>query len=345
MNRKVDISSHTAGQGYFWGAVVCIITAAFLAPPAQAELTILNGSYQVQTYAQYQQTSAGGRAKYIEVDNSGNTYVTHDASNLMQIAANGDVSVLASAFHNLQGVEYTGGTSYGNFVYSAEVNTESIKKVSASGDVTTFASLPDQPLVLALDRTGNYGSQLYAATRYSTKIYSINESGSVSLFTNLSGITDGFPLDIAIDPTGRYNGSMYLSLTEVTNTNYQGILSVDSQGNLTQFRAGSYWGSHLAFDTTPGADFGGDLFIGGAGGINQITPEGEKISLLQSDRFIRDYAFGSDGALYVMEVESSTTTGGYVTISRVTVIPEPASLLLLSLGTVPALLRHRKNNA
>lgn len=214
MNRKVDVSSHAADQGYFWGAVVCIITAAFLTPPAQADLTILNGNYQVQTYAQYQQQTVGGLVRYITTDNQGNVLVGHgDWPSSVVIASEGNASILTGGLSNVQGLEWTGGSSYGDFVYVANTGSSNIKKVDLSGNVTTFAALPDQPLVLALDTTGNYDNKLFTAAWRSTNIYRINESGSVSLFTNLSGITDGFPLDIAIDPTGRYNGSMYLSLT------------------------------------------------------------------------------------------------------------------------------------
>jgi len=132
---------------------------------------------------------------------------------------------------------------------------------------------------------------------------------------------------------------MYLSLFDVSNEDYQGILSIDPQGNVSQFYAGGYWGNHIAFDTTAGSDFDGDLFIGGGSGLNRLTPAGEKIDFLTSNSFIRDFAFDVDGSLYVMEVDTLT---GPVTISKITILPEPASLLLLGFGALTACSHHRK---
>lgn len=346
MDRKERFSRQgSANHRVLQSAAVFMMAAIGMLAPARAELTILNGNYQVETYAQYQQQTVGGLVRYMTADSQGNVYIGHGASpSSVVVASEGSTSVLATGFGNLQGVEWTGGSSYGDFVYIANTYGQNIKKVDTSGNVSTFATLPYEPLVLALDGSGNYGNKLYAATRNSTRIYSINASGGVSQFANLGSLTDGFPLDIAIDPTGRYNGSMYVCLANVTNTNYQGILAIDPQGNVTQYRAGGYWGTHLVFDSTPEAVFGGDLFLGGGSAIKHLTPEGDIINLLLSDRYIEDFVFGADGALYVMEVTSSSTFNDTVTISKITAVPEPATLLLLGIGAMTAL-RSRKRNA
>ena len=334
MCKNKNLSIRVAGNHYSFKVIAVLTFAAILfVQQALCDLTMLDTNYTVEAFAEYQQESVGGLVRYMTADNTGKVYVGHGAATSSIVVASKDnVSVLAAGFNNIQGVEWAGGTSYGDNVYAAEVGTSSIVKVDASGSASTFRTLPEEPLVVALDKTGNYGNQLYAATRNSSRIYSIGESGSLSEFLNISTLTDGFPLDLAFDTTGRYNGYMYLSLMEVNNENYQGVLSIDPQGNVTQFKAGGYWGANLAFDTTSGLDFGGDLYVCGGAKIFQLTPEGNLIQFLTTDRIIQDFAFGSDGALYVMEVDSSSTYIDTVTISKITVVPEPCTLLLLGLG-------------
>jgi len=331
-----------------WLTVLLLMGVIIMVQPVRGDLTIQSGNYQIETYAVYQQTSSGGRAKFITSDNAGNIYVTHDEANLM-IASNGSASVLASGFNNLQGIEWTGGTLYGDFLYAAEVDTHRIKQIDISGNVSTFASLSQQPIAIAHDSTGNYDNELFVATRSSSKIYGIDEFGSESEFLNIGALTDGSPLDLAFDSTGSYNGYMYMSLSEISNTNYQGILAVDPQGSVSQYMALSgsmgYWGSHLAFDTTANLDFGGNLYFGGGGIIRGLTSQGNIFDLLQSDLSIRDFTFSSDGALYVLETETGSTASGNVTISKVTLVPEPTTLLLLSFGAITTSLQRHKRKA
>ena len=334
MCKNRNHSNQGSGSYNYFSVIALTVCAAILLPGhAAGAITMLNTNYTVEAFAEYQQEAFGGLVRHMTTGDAGTVYIGHGAIPSSIVAATDDnVSILATGFNNIQGVEWTGGTSYGDNVYAAEVGTSSIVKVDTSGNASTFRPLPEQPLVVALDKTGNYGNQLYAATRNSSRIYSIGESGSLSEFLNISTLTDGFPLDLAFDTTGRYNGYMYLSLMEVNNENYQGVLSIDPQGNVTQFKAGGYWGANLAFDTTSGLDFGGDLYVCGGAKIFQLTPEGNLIQFLTTDRIIQDFAFGSDGALYVMEVDSSSTYIDTVTISKITVVPEPCTLLLLGLG-------------
>ena len=113
-----------------------------------------------------------------------------------------------------------------------------------------------------------------------------------------------------------------------------------SQENVTQLL--SKPGVRIEFDTTAGADFGRDLYFCDGVTIKRITPEGDVTSLLSSDRYIQDFAFGWDGGLYVTEVDSSSTLIDTVTISKITVVPEPASLLLFGFGTLASCLHRRR---
>jgi len=336
MSKKKTISMYTAGNRSRINAVV-LLASVLLVQHAWCEITLLDANYKVESFAEYQQTSSIGLARHMTADGEGKVYVSHGnagglASSIM-VASQNNVSKLISGTNNFQGITWTGGTSYGDNLFIAETAANEIKKSNALGNVSTFRNLAEQPLVVEVDRTGNYNNQLYAGTRYSTILYSISESGSLSEFVNLSTLTDGSPLDMAFDTTGRYNGYMYLSLAEINNTNYQGVLSIDPQGNVSQFYAGGYWGNHIAFDTTAESDFGGDLFIKQDTTIKRLTPDGDTISYLTSDRLIQDFAFDSNGTLYVMEVNSpSSSYNNTITISKITAVPEPTSIVLLGFG-------------
>ena len=204
---------------------VLIFSVLLLVQHAIGEITMLNANYKVEPFAQYQLTASLGITRYITTDSSGGVYISHDK--LVHVTSDGSVSVLPSSFNNPQGITWGGGTSYDNFLYVTEAGTGSIKKVDSAGNVTTFRSLPEDPLAVVIDRYGNFGNKLYAGTWNSTILYSITESGGLSEFVDISALTDGNPCEITFDPTGRYNGYMYMTLWDVHNPNYQGILSID----------------------------------------------------------------------------------------------------------------------
>lgn len=321
------------------GILIVVFMAAVCAS-AFGEITLLDNRYKVETVAVYNQGLYKGRVKYIAADAEGRVYLTHDDSEML-VAENGVVSVLSTGFKNLQGVTWGGGTSFGNYAYAAEVNTRKIRKIDNQTNASTLVTLPQQPLLVAIDRTGNYGNQMYAATRNSTKIYSISNGGTFSEFVDLSALTGGWPFDMAFDTTGRFGGKLYISLSEVTNQNYWGILSVDTDGTVSPIGIGGYWGNTLDFDSTPDQSFGGDFYVAGGTGIYRVAPDQSYTQFLQVDGPLKDFTFGPDGSMYIVEVDSWSTLTGPVTISKVTLIPEPATLFLLGVGGF-SLLKARK---
>jgi len=302
-----------------------------------SELTVLDPGFQVEEYATYQ--FINGRPKFIEMDSSDNLYVTHDGGNLVRITTDTNNSILASGFQNLQGIDWGGGTSYGDFLYTAEVVTKRVNKIDVNGNDSTFTTLPDDPLSVEIDRQGNYNNQMYVGTRFSSRIYSVDNTGQSSVFKDFTSVSNNGSIDISFDPTGSFQGNMYVTLNQVSDVNFQGVLSVDPLGNVSQFFPGNFFGAYLEFDSTAALNFGGDLYFGSSGSVQRINPGGIGLGFLQSNLFIKDFIFGNDGAMYVLEVDAAPDLNGFATISRVSVIPEPISLFILGAGGL--LLRRR----
>ena len=294
-------------------------------------ITILEPGYTTQTYAQFAPTT---RQTYsMAFDNAGSLYLAQPYDDkIWKVATDGTATQFVDAPSIGSGLEWTGGTAYGDFLYATAHSK--LLKVAPDGTYSTFGSGLPAASEVAVDTSGNYAGQLYVSTGGQDHIYSINPAGGVTKFTDWPGWTDGGgPIGMEFAPSGDYAGLMYVACYFGSNAaSKSGIFTVDVDGDATRFVADLALGKELAFDIE--GLLGGNLFaiaaedFGELYKIWRITPDGiasEFAITTQSE--IGSLVFGQDGALYISEYSSSEQT---ITVTRV--IPEPATILLLALA-------------
>ena len=273
-------------------------------------LTVLEPGYTVETYATYSGSNVSEPYCMTFGDNQ-NLYITQrfNDGRIWRVEPNGIATVFASGLDRPTGIDWGGGTSYGDYLYVVLSDLDAIKKVSTSGTVYNFASgISDAPSPLEIDKTGNYGGKLYTATTGYDKIYKVTTGGSVSTFSSFPGdYSNGGPYAIAFDPGTEYGGLMYVGTAfSGGNPPPEGIFSMDTSGNATLFC--DLEANHtLNFD--PVGDFGGEMFVSNSNLIRRVAPDGTPTDFIQktSDR-IKAFTFGADGAMYVAEYTASTHT-------------------------------------
>ncbi len=329
-------------------ALIAII-AIFLNNQAHA-ITLNDANYKVETYAQFQTTDIGRGPglETIRFDNAGNIYLLQRwGSTIYKIDQNKNSSLLATFTGDAKAMEYGGGGAYGDNLYMTlrgeTVWDDTIVRVDMSGNVTTFGDMspPAHGVTpLALDTTGNYGNMLYTSTSGQDKTYSISPTGNKSLFGNFPGWTDGGgPHGIDFDDYGNFGGKMFMTTSYGTTPALSGLFSIDPQGNATKFASEFVNGFNVEFDTV-GAMFDGDLFIHGRKNtadplaLWRIDPQGNS-TLFSNDAVA--LTFGPDGAMYTAELIGSD----YV-INRVSLVPEPATMTLLTIGGIAVVRRRSK---
>ncbi len=304
-------------------------------------VTVLESGYTFEAYASYSGVVA--MTYSMVFDDAGNLYLDQPYSDIiLRVTPGGTASVFANISNTTSGFDWTGGTAYGDCLYTTSMYN--LVRIAADGTISSFASGLPAASEVAVDRTGNYGGYLYVSTGGQDHIYRVTTGGSVSMFTNWPGWTDGGgPIGLEFDTTGRYGGSMYAaSYFGQSDADISGLFAIDTSGNATRFTDDLVAAWEIGFDTT--GYFGYDMFVVGNDiwpdeykyNIWRVAPDGTATEFATTTAStIGSLAFGPDGAMYISEY---TNAGGLIMVSRV--IPEPGTILLLGLGGL--ILRRRR---
>jgi DNA-binding beta-propeller fold protein YncE len=241
--------------------------------------------------------------------------------------SSGNGSVLASGLYNPMGLAFD---SSGN-LYAANFGSSSgtIDRFSPSGTYlgTFYSTASDMPSGLAIDSSDN----LYV-TEHSV-IEKISPSGT-DLGTFASAPGSYWPVGLAFDSSG----NLYM-----TRPSYivRFSPSGDELGTFASF-PDSYWPVGLAFDSS------GNLYAAcyNSGTIEKFDSSGNGSVFASGLHGPVGLAFDSNGNLYAACYNSGTIekfdssgnrslfASGLGSPGYITVIPEPATLLLLTLGAV-----------
>jgi hypothetical protein len=275
-------------------------------------------------------------------DNTGRLYTDQPFDDkVYRVLANGTVDPFANIGNTTSGLEWAGGTSYGDYLYVTANTT--LLRIAPDGTSVTFASGLPGASEVAIDRTGDYGGYLYVSTGGTDRIYRVDTDGSVSVFSNWPGSTSGGgPMGVEFDEIGHYGGLMYVATSFGANApSKSGLFALEADGSEARFAGGIVVAREIGFDKHGLFDL--DMFVLGAPdfaeplGIWRVTPDGTAtLFAATTESRIGSLVFGPDGAMYISEYSSDAKE---ITITRV--IPEPTTLLLLSSGGLCVLSRRK----
>jgi hypothetical protein len=306
-------------------AVVGFLAVMNITRSTVAAVQVLEPGYVVEIYATFSEPAIGS-SRGMTFDDNGNLYVVqHTDGSVWKVTPDAYASEFVSGLNLPRGIVWTGGTSYGNYLYAT--NSETIVRIALDGTSTNFANMFDHgSTVIAMDKTGNYGGYIYTASSASDRIFQVDTSGNVTSFGTFPGWTSGGgPYGIDFDPGTNYGGSMYVATSYSSTPNLSGVFVLDIIGNATRFTNDLASGLFLKFDRT--GDFDGEMFLS----ANRVVTGQRKIWCVHSDGTATEFAettvsnpcglaFGPDGAMYVAEYNANSET---VIISRISKYIEP----------------------
>ncbi|MBN2377576.1 MAG: PEP-CTERM sorting domain-containing protein [Sedimentisphaerales bacterium] len=289
-----------------------------------------------------------GRLQGVEFDSNGNLYLSYRGTDevindgiLYQIKPDKTCDVFAVGLYSPENIVWGGGTSYGEYLYVADVG-EGVVRVNMSGGVSHFSN-SNQPIALGLDRYGNYGNLLYSSTAALDHMDKIYLNGSSQKFSDFPyNIGGGSAKSIDFDPGTRYNGKMYVGTYSQSTPEWSGVFGVDTSGNPSRFTNDIVGVLEVEFDKS-GQYFGGDMFVLGMSEFGSVWSLYRVDDLGNATLFAHEsgvsslgpHTFGPDGALYIAK-----DYGGWLSITRV--VPEPMSLVLVGLGAIGLMRRRRR---
>ncbi|MBC7784779.1 MAG: PEP-CTERM sorting domain-containing protein [Burkholderiales bacterium] len=265
-------------------------------------------------------------------------YVTnYSANTVTQFSETGVSSAFITSGQGLSNPSGIVRDTGGNFYISN--NTGSVRKYAPAGGFGTGLSTGglSSPSGLALSPSG----ELYAGEGLADEVSKIHlTTGVVTSFAATGSISA--PYGLAFDTAG----NLYVACS---GTNL--VKKITPGGGVSNFGTGYNGPAGLAFDT------GGNLYVSNIGSnlIRKILPDGTSSTFVSTGmNGPRGLAFDPAGNLYVANYSGNTiskyTTGGvFSTFANtgltnpafIVMVPEPASLGLLSIGGL-ALLRRRR---
>lgn len=328
-----------------YGLSALILSAVLFAAVCPVEaVTVTDPAYRVEVFTTYSNPELTTVGFSMVFDDIGNLYIPHMSGHIYKIAPDGTSTLFVSNAGTVRDMVWAGGTSYGNAFYLTDQTSNVVKKIGMDGTLTDFALIWKTPVALELDRIGRYGQHLYVGRNVYDRIDAILPNGSVEVFSYFPFDNNGGVEGLAFDPGTRYGGLMYAGIFSNSSSAYRGVYALDAYGNFSEFSQNLAWAQQIEFD--PGTNFGGFMFV-----MGDDTLEGERklwkldengVASLFAQTTIWQlgaFCFGPDGAMYISEFDYN---GHLNTISRITLIPEPGSLFLISTGFCVAVFRKKQ---
>lgn len=326
------------------------------------------GRYKVELFSDF---SSFGRLKAWQLSISGGQngfgpgmYVTSGplpddrSDRLLAINSAGQASVVKSGLVSNESLVFAKG-AYGQGMLVTEPQQQRILRILADGTTTVFAAnftAPFGPAVLTYGPDPLNPSQevLYATDFSSGNVLILAPDGSVSPFSFLAA-QDKI---LALDAFGRYGGRFVAGIFNfASNPDTGKIYSVSADGATVNLLADALNGIQL-MSFGPGGEFGSKLFVASEGRDFPTQQVGDgAVFTLETDGTLTPFLTGIDAASIAFDTEGVLGGGMFVAdivddpnapsrIWRITAIPEPETLPLVSLALVigMGMSRNRKRS-